>query len=82
MGAASPSLAEALASPATDLGLQGSPGRTASRLRNVSMRVPDRSCASPCQPVLLLISRAPNSVTPDNANQKICTLDQKLIIAW
>ncbi len=42
MGYASPSLAEALASQATDLGLQGTIGRTASRLRNVSMRVPDR----------------------------------------
>ena len=42
MGSASPSLAEALASQATDLGLQGTSGRTTSRLRNVSMRVPDR----------------------------------------
>lgn len=42
MGSASPSLAEALASQATDLGLQGTVGRTASRLRNVSMCTPDR----------------------------------------
>ncbi len=42
MGAASPSLAEALASQASDLSRQGTTGRTVSRLRNVSMRVPDR----------------------------------------
>lgn len=43
MGSSSPNLAQALASQGSDLNKQSSVGRTASRLRNVSMRVPDRS---------------------------------------
>ena len=42
MGSASHALAQALASQASQLNAQGTVGRTASRLRNVSMRVPDR----------------------------------------
>lgn len=41
MGSASPSLAQALASQASEMSQQGSVSRTASRLRNVSLRVPD-----------------------------------------
>ena len=42
MRSASPALAQALASQASQLSAQGTVGRTASRLRNVSMHVPDR----------------------------------------
>ncbi len=43
MGSSSSNLAQALASQGSDLNTQSSVGRTASRLRNVSMQVPDRS---------------------------------------
>lgn len=49
MGSASPSLAEALASQATDLSLHNNINRTASRLRKTFMRVPDRCQSSPAR---------------------------------